>query len=148
MNALQTSQITALAALLVRRPQVQLAGPVEQFVLQYVFFEAALRIVLAGYRNRASVKTTKVHSDRVIQKNVVVSSFAHFGILVTQADVDHLLDSKRRNRGSKSARELRNGLIHEWNADDAKEVEARASYLLALLASGLQSIEARALPPP
>ncbi len=75
-----------------------------------------------------------------MSKSTVSNSFAHFGITVSSSQVDDILDSKRTKRGAKSARELRNALVHGWKAEDATEVEARAAELLELLLSTIHAI--------
>ncbi len=140
MHVLAKPESTALAALLNRHPQVAGAGRVEQFVLQYIYFEAVLRVILNGYRSRPEARTTDGQSGTRIVKTTVSSSFVYFSIAVSSNQVDELLDSKRTKRGAKSARELRNALVHEWKAEDAGEVEDRAAELLELLKSALHAI--------
>ena len=140
MNTLQRSESAALAALISRRPQVAGTGRVEQFVLQYIYFEALLRVVLTGYRSRPAARTKGGKSETRIIKSTVSNSFAHFGIAVHSSQVDDLLDSTRTTRGAKSARELRNALVHGWKEVDAAEVEDRAPELLELLQSTIHAI--------
>lgn len=143
MSALEPLQVKALQQLLLRQPKVEGAGVVEQFVLRYIFFEAALREVLSAYRAARPIKGASGKKNEHIRKDVVVRSLTHFEIKLSLEVVEALLDSKLQTRGAKSARNLRNALVHEWKAEDAAEVESRAAPLLTHLSQGVEAIACR-----
>jgi len=143
MHRYDSSQLAHLSRLFCRQPHIEKAGHAERFVLLYIFCEALLRVVINGYQNRpgSTPPASKTHST--IRKNVAANAFQYYGVMISAIDVDKLLDSKLDKRGSKSARELRNGLIHGWNSDDEKEVQDRSAELSALLDRTLQAIKSR-----
>lgn len=57
--------------------------------------------------------------------------------------LDLLLNSKLIKREEKSARNLRNGLAHQWKADDVKEVTDRYAALSSALTEVIAAIRVR-----
>lgn len=137
-------QRRAINALLRRPPNYTKSNLAENFLLKYVFCEALCRQVCKYYRERPSVKNKKTtKSHEVIQLDVVSRSFAYFGILIRNERLLQLLDSSLEKRGWKSARNLRNGIVHRWDKMDVAEVSQRYSSLCLTLDTVVNAIELR-----
>jgi len=117
-------------------------GMPEKFLLQFVLFEALVRLVGGYYRNRTTQKK-KSNAHTPLNISDVRRSFVHFGISVADERLCLLLDSNLTKRGEKSARELRNGLAHQWKAEDVTEVNARCDDLSNALTGVVDAIKAR-----
>lgn len=143
MNPFDIASTKALNSLLQRHPAVDPCTQVERFVLKYIFFEAVLRIVLTAYSSRSGgTQSQRDKTDNSIRKNVVANCFAHFNINFSTDSIDQLLDTRKVRRGAKSARKLRDALVHYWSREDASEVEARALELLPLIESATAAMAA------
>ena len=142
MTGFSTQQVKALKKLFARPPETRGLGNPEKFLLQFVFFEAVLRLVGHYYRERAGQKK-KSTSHESLNIEVARRSFAHFGILVADLRLDLLLDSGMTTRNMKSARNLRNGLVHRWKAEDVKEVIDRYIELNKALTGVINAIKVR-----
>lgn len=137
-------QVKMFKKLFAHPPKVTVTGlglP-EKFILRFVFFEAVVRLVGHYYRERAGRKK-KSASHESLNIDVVRRSFAHFGISVADQRLDLLLDSGMTTRNAKSARNLRNGLAHQWKAEDVKEVKARYEALSSALTEVIDAIKKR-----
>lgn len=117
-------------------------GIPEKFLLQFVFFEAVVRLIGHYYRERTGQKK-KSTSHESLNIDVVRRSFVHFGISVAYERLDLLLDSSLTTRNAKSARNLRNGLAHQWKAEDVKEVKARYKALSSALTEVIDAVKRR-----
>lgn len=144
MSQFEVARSKSLAQLLRRKPDG--TGQVDQFLLGYIFVEATLREVLRAYRSAQPHGNVEEKKGYPIRKDVVAKSVTHFGIQIPNQSIELLLDSRANKRGKKSARNLRNALVHEWNKEDADEVENRATELNGLIASCLKEIAALVLP--
>jgi hypothetical protein len=114
----------------------------EAFVLRYIFMEATLRMVGNYYRQRGGSSASSAEWNLNI--DVVCRSLRYFDIAVHPERLGLLLDSKRVKRNAKSARQLRNGLVHRWDASDAREVMARLSELFEAIQGLMAAVSRRA----
>jgi hypothetical protein len=55
----------------------------------------------------------------------------YYGMDDIDSSLSILLDSRLTKRNRKSARNLRNGIVHQWKEGDCREVTARYSELQA-----------------
>lgn len=137
-----TLQIKAFKKLFAQPPKATGNRIPENFLLEFVLFEALVRLVGHYYRGRTGQrKKSKKHIPLDIE--VVTRSFLHFHIQVSPERLALLLDSKLTKRNEKSARDLRNGLAHHWNAEDVKEVTGRYKTLSGVLTGVVDAIKAR-----
>jgi len=97
-------------------------GKAECFVLCFIFFEAQSRKIWHYYRCR---KVYKQESKAGIPIVELKKAMAHFGMQFDDDKLNILLDSRLVARGKKSARNLRNGMVHQWLAADCKEAGKR-----------------------
>jgi hypothetical protein len=144
MTTLDTRHAASLRVLLARRPVLGNAGPSEHFVVQYIYFEALLRIALHAYAARDGASELSKGKKTEVRKDVVLRTLEHFEVSLSRENIEKLLDSKSTKRDSKSARVLRNALVHEWKAEDAAEVGRRLKELLGLFAEAIAALSALA----
>lgn len=137
----QNKQIRILLA----RPPARLGeGTAESFLLRYVYFEALVKTIGRYYRESVGrVKSVQVVNKEALQTPLVQRWLEHFSIAVHPERIKFILASSLRNRGVKSARALRNGLVHQWDAEDAEEVVKRFSVLDGALFAVIEAIDGR-----
>jgi hypothetical protein len=132
MTDFSTQQAKQLVKLLARQPSGLHKGTAECFLLRYVFLEALVRLVGRYYRERCTAQKKATTEDSSLNIEVVKRSLKHFGVLVDERRVDGLLASPKAKRGQKTARVLRNGLVHRWDVSNAEEAVERFDELVAL----------------
>lgn len=144
MSEFSRQQLKQIRQLLARAPAHASERSVEGFLLQYVLFEALMKTVLRYFRDSKgrSVKKSTAGPESM-QLTSVDKSLHHFSVLVHPEVMVRLLDSKLIKRGSKSARALRNGLVHLWDANDSKEVLARIDDLKRDLLTVITAAESK-----
>lgn len=134
MTALSVQQRRALKKFLGRPPVEQKGNLAESFLLKYVFVEALCRQIGNYYRERAGGRKKAIsQSHEAIQIDVVGRSFAYFGIQLQPGRLAEVLDSSLAKRGQKSARNLRNGIVHRWDEMDVAEASKRHFNLCSTL---------------
>lgn len=142
MTDFRTQQVKAFKKLFAHPPKTTGIDAPERFLLQFVLFEATVRLVGRYYHERNGEK--KKSSGHVpLDIGVVKSSLEYFHIRVSGERLDLLLNSKLIKRGAKSARNLRNGLAHQWKVADVKEVTDRYVALSNGLTAVVVAINAR-----
>ena len=94
----------------------------ECFMLKYVAFEAQARKVWHYYRCR---KKTKSESRAGIPITELEKALVYFEIKFGPEVLKLLLDSTLEIRWKKSARNLRNGMFHQWLEKDCNEASQR-----------------------
>ncbi len=143
MSDFSTQQAKQLAKLLGRPPSGLSKGTAECFLLRYVFLEALVRLVGRYYRERSTTQKKAATEDSSLNVEVVKRSLKHFGVLVDERRVDGLLASPKAKRGQKTARVLRNGLVHRWDASDAAEAVERFDELVTAMMALVDAIAMR-----
>lgn len=142
MTDFTRQQVKQLRLLLPRQPAHAGENTPEGFLLRYVFFEALIKTVGKYYRDGLGrKKTNTAASKEVLQLPLVQKWLDHFALKVHPEQTQLLLDSNLKHRGSKSARELRNGLVHQWSANDAREVMSRFKSLDRALVAVIGAID-------
>ena len=144
MTDFSRHQVKQIRQLLARAPAHAGERSVEGFLLQFVLFEALMKTVLRYFRDSKgrSVKKSTAGPESM-QLTSVNKSLHHFSVLVHPEVMVRLLDSKLIKRGGKSARGLRNGLVHLWDANDAIEVFARIDDLKRDLLAVITAVESK-----
>ena len=140
-----TRQQNKQIRILLGRPPARLGERTAgSFLLRYVFFEALVKTIGRYYRESVGrAKSAQVVSKEALQTPLVQRWLEHFSIAVHPERLKFILDSSLRNRGFKSARALRNGLVHQWDAKDAEEVVKRFSALDDALLAVIDAIDGR-----
>lgn len=131
MFAVQGTQLSkpqkrSLKALYSRLPNTS-AVSAETFLLRYISFGAVAR-KLWNYSRKLHKKDAN-DSHASITVLGLKKALKTFDISVHEAVVTRLLSSDLRNRGSMSARNLRNELVHQWKQEAIDEVVSRLQQL-------------------
>ena len=111
--------------------------------MRYVFLEALVRLVGRYYRERSTTQKGAATEDSSLNVEVVKRSLKHFGVLVDERRVDGLLASPKAKRGQKTARVLRDGLVHRWDVSDANEAVERFDELVTAMMALVDAIAMR-----
>ena len=143
MTDFRPQQAKYLSKLLARPPVGLRKKTAEGFVLRYVFLEAVLRLVGRYYHDRAGQKKKPTIEDSSLQVDVVERSLRYFAIKVSRERLDFLLASAKSARRYKSARILRNGLVHRWDAGDAAEAIDRWGDLIEAIDAVVGAVQNR-----
>ena len=142
MTDFTRQQVKQLRLLLARQPAHAGENTPEGFLLRYVFFEAVTKTAGQYYRDSLGrKKTNTAASKEVLQQPLVQKWLDHFALKVHPEQIKLILDSNLKHRGRKSARELRNGLVHHWSASDAGEVMSRFKSLDRALVAVIGAID-------
>ncbi|HBC3969270.1 TPA: hypothetical protein KD873_004310 [Vibrio parahaemolyticus] len=129
-----------LKQLLDTLPRYELASGSEAFLLGYIAFESVSRMVWNYYRSvKANKKINETHAPLPLP--TIKSAFKAYNIKVSDVVLDTILNSEKKKRGEKSARNLRNGLVHQWKYEDRKEVLDREHELIAKLSEVIEVIK-------
>jgi hypothetical protein len=94
----------------------------ELFVLNYISFESQARKVWQYYRCRNKSRTESKAGIPILE---LENALKYFDIKLDSEILKLLLDSNRGTRGKKSARNLRNGMFHQWREKDCGEASQR-----------------------
>lgn len=143
MTDFSPQQAKQLVKLLGNPPKGLRKNTAESFLLQYVFLEAMLRLVGRYYRQRSNAQKKTANEDGSLNVVVVNRSLKHFGVGLDQRRIDGLLSSTKGKRGQKTARMLRNGLVHRWDANDVSEVIHRFEELATSMKAVVDALTMR-----
>lgn len=110
------------------------------FLEAFCFFEALARTIGRYYRARHGARSSP-EAHESLNRDVVGRSFKYFGVSLSEHTLDLLLSSERMKRGSKSARNLRNGVAHNWTKEDRAEICTRYVCLRGALDKGICAIQ-------
>jgi len=143
MTDFSPHQAKQLLKLLGNPPKGLRKNTAESFLLQYIFLEALLRLVGRYYRQRSNAQKKTANEDGSLNVVVVNRSLKHFGVRLDQQRIDALLLSGKTKSGQKTARVLRNGLVHRWDAKYASEVIQRFDELTTGMKAVVDAIAMR-----
>jgi len=111
----------------------------ERFILEYIAFEAQARKLWHYYRCRRKLVA---ESESPLPLQEIKKAMEHFDMQVRDGILELLLDSKLTKRGEKSARQLRNGMVHRWLKEDCREAAERCVKFSSLFDNFKESVEA------
>ena len=125
-------QMKSLNKLSSSLPSYELIGGAESFLLCYISFESICRKIWNFHRSaKANKPINETHASLPLP--AIKKAFKEYKIKVSDTVFDNLLNSNKNKRNEKSARELRNGLIHQWKDQDRIEVIKREKELIGNL---------------
>lgn len=109
-------------------PGFSCQGIVGEFIGIYIQSEVFAKKLQTYYRTDSN----KTGKDE-LQINTLKAALKHFNILTLEDDIPNLFRGGPGKRGSKSARQLRNGYLHALSAEDKKEIESKANIFISKL---------------
>jgi hypothetical protein len=139
MVTLNPQQKKALRKQLSSRPELPELRCVEGFLVRFFFFESLLRILGRYYRDR-NARTKKTTARDTLNIDVVGRSLSYFGVRISVERLELLMSSGKTKKHEKSARNLRNGIVHHWSAPEISEVNLRHETLINALDEAITSI--------
>ena len=128
MNALSAQRRGVLIEITQRSPGFLCQGDLGAFLDLYFVAEVVARKIASFYQD----DTNKPRYDK-IQVLQLGAAIRHFKIIFPESDIRTLFRGGEGLRGTKSARQLRNGYVHSLSAEDRIEIERRAPVLKDML---------------
>jgi len=118
-----------------RTPGLQCQGKLGSFLDAYFVAEALAKKIQQFYQNDKN----RPDSDKVETKQLA-AAHRHFSIPMNEDDIRSTFAGGPGTRGSKSARQLRNGYVHSLSPNDREEIEKNFHVIHALLVQYTNSI--------
>ena len=127
-DALAAQRNKELIAVHALDPEFSCQGVVGEFIGVYIQSEVFAKKLQAYYRT----DNNKTGKDQ-LQITTLKAALKHFNIFVLETDISDLFSGGPGKRGSKSARQLRNGYLHALSVEDKKEIESKAKTFISKL---------------
>lgn len=127
-EALRNARNKELKAVRALDPGFSCQGLVGKFIGVYMQSEVFAKKLQVYYRT----DTNKSGKDE-LQINVLKAALKHFDLTFPERDLPDLFAGGPGKRGSKSARQLRNGYLHALSPEDKKEITSKAKTLVPKL---------------
>ena len=128
INAIRDSRNKELKAVQALDPGFSCQGLVGKFIGIYIQSEVFAKKLQHYYRT----DTNKSGKDE-LKINVLKAALKHFNLSFPENDIEILFKGGAGKRGSKSARQLRNGYLHTLSPDDKKEILSKAKSFIPKL---------------
>lgn len=128
MGELSIQRKGVLIEITQRAPGFCCQGNLGMFLDRYFVAEVLARKLMSFYQN----DTGKTHFDKM-QIQQLNAAISHFGVVFSERDIRTLFLGGEGQRDTKSARQLRNGYVHNLSSADRCEIESNASALTFLL---------------
>lgn len=125
LSLIRRSILVEIAA---RRPGFSCQGQIGDFLDDYLVAESLLRRLISYY-----VTDTAHKAAEYLNTVQIEAAMNHFNIATNQSDVIDAFQGGTGKRGFKSARQLRNGFLHDLNPDDRDEVLSKFSQIKDLI---------------
>lgn len=99
------------------------------FIDKFIRCEVAVKKVLTAYRKEKKGENVKGHEQ--LNMNIIPPALAWAGYSVSKAELEALFSGSGiyNKRGTKSAKKLRDGAMHEHNENDIQEIVDRFDEL-------------------
>lgn len=125
LEALRIARNKELKSVLALDPGFSCQGLVGEFIGIYIQSEVFAKKLQQYYRT-----DTKKSGKDELQINVLKAALKHFNIPLPESDIPILFKGGPGKRGSKSARQLRNGYLHALSVEDKKEIMSKANSVI------------------
>lgn len=106
------------------KPEFSCQGPVGEFIDCYLLCEVMAKKLQKYYRR--DLDKAEIND---VQIQVLEAALKHFGVCFSFTEMKDIFSGGKGERGSKSARQLRNGYLHTLSEEDRKEILNRAPGL-------------------
>jgi len=128
LEALRKARNKELKSVHALDPGFSCQGLVGEFIGIYIQSEVFAKKLQHYYRT-----DTNTSGKDELNKTTLKAALKHFNLSMPDSDVSLLFDGGRGKRGSKSARQLRNGYLHALSPDDRKEIMSKAKAFIPIL---------------
>jgi len=128
LEALRLARNKELNAVLALDPGFSCQGLVGEFISVYIQSEVFAKKLQNYYRT-----DTKKSGNDELQISTLKAALKHFRITLSESDVALLFKGGSGKKGSKSARQLRNGYLHVLSPEDKKEILSTGKLLIPKL---------------
>ena len=133
-EALRVTRNKELNAVHALDPGFSCQGIVGEFIGVYIQSEVFARKLQKYYRT-----DTKKSGKDELQVKTLKAALKHFNIDIPENDITDLFSGGPGKRGSKSARQLRNGYLHALTSEDKIEIEAKSRSFISKLKNFLRN---------
>ena len=128
LEALRVARNKELKAVQDLDPGFTCQGLVGKFIGVYIQSEVFAKKLQVYYRT----DTNKSGKDE-LQISVLKAALKHFNLTFSESELPSLFAGGPGKRGSKSARQLRNGYLHALSPEDKKEILSKAKTVIQKL---------------
>jgi hypothetical protein len=125
---LSSARRSILVEIAGRKAGFSCQGEIGEFIDNYLVAESLLRRLISYYASDTGRKPSEN-----LQTIQIEAALNHFKVSVNQADVIDSFQGGPGKRGFKSARQLRNGYLHDLNPDDRAELLSKWSLVKQVL---------------
>lgn len=125
LEALRVARNKELKSVLALEPGFSCQGSVGEFIGVYIQAEVFARKLQQYYRT-----DTKKSGNDELRIDTLKAALKYFNIPMPEFNIPILFKGGRGNRGSKSARQLRNGYLHTLSVEDKKEIISKANSII------------------
>ena len=109
----------------------------ESFLEKYIKCELACKLIIVEYET--AKKKTVSYDEVKMHFQVIVAACHHVGLSVSD-DILRRLFSTSEKRGHRSAKTIRNAIVHKLSVNDIKEVNSRFTALDSDMDAFLRSL--------
>lgn len=132
--ALNAQRHAAISEIFKRKAGFTCQGIIGSFIDDYLLCEVLAKKLQSYYRT----ETGKRGKDE-LRIDVLKAAIKHFDLRYEEEQLKLVFQGGGGKSGQKSARQLRNGYIHELNQSDKAEIEARHTELMAAIYTFLEN---------
>ncbi|MDT7525104.1 hypothetical protein NOG12_03210 [Pseudidiomarina sp. GXY010] len=125
-DALNKQRNKELRSVQLLDPGFSCQGIVGEFIGTYIQSEVFAKKLQTYYRT-----DTGKSGKEDLNLGTLKAAIKHFRFSVSEADISGLFKGGPGIRGSKSARQLRNGYLHALSVEDKKEIEEKANTFIS-----------------
>jgi len=111
-----------------RRPGFSCQGKIGDFLDDYLVAESILRRLISYYTT-----DTNRNLSKNLQTTQIEAAINYFKLSVNPSDIKVVFQGGSGKRGFKSARQLRNGFLHDLNPEDREEIIFKSANIKILL---------------
>ena len=124
VNALNLRRNKSLIDVEKKSPGFDCQGVVGQFIGCYLQCEVLATKIQHFYQKDNS------HEENQLNTKALTDALAHFNMHYSNESLMHIFSGGKGKRGSKSARQLRNGYLHQLSDSDREEIEINGQGLI------------------
>jgi hypothetical protein len=139
MSRLSTQRRKTLYGIISSSPDFACEGPLGDFVGKYLVCEALAQKLVGYYKEDKKISRAPNQPLSWIEIDAAAKNFS---IGLSESQIEETFKAgRRRKRGERTPRQLRNGYFHTLSPKDAQEIIGRSKELLTLMDSWISVFE-------